>query len=159
MDKHEAMIEYLQQCPVIANNPTYFNFAEGEDNTKQLVALGNDKAVTKPYIDGSVLRKYTLTIIDYRSVVYQALATISGYPNENVEELSNVQSIINWVTEQDDLSNFPDFGSDCVVEKIESLTDTPTLNGVDHSTTPNLAKYSISIQVTYVDKSKKIWNG
>lgn len=159
MDKHEAMIVYLQQCPVIQQNPTYFNFAEGEDNSKQLVALGNDKAVTKQYVDGSVLRKYTFTIIDYRSVVYQALATVAGYPNENVVELQDVQSIIDWVEEQDDLRNYPDFGADCQIDKIESLSDTPKLNGVDHSTTPNLAKYSISIQVTYLDKSKMIWNG
>ena len=84
MDKNKAMIAYLQQCPAVQSNPTYFNFAEGEDNTKQLVPLGNDKAVEKPYIDGSVLRKYTLTIIDYRSVVYQALVNATGYPNENV---------------------------------------------------------------------------
>ena len=159
MDKHEAMIAYLQQCPAVHDNPTYFNFAEGEDNTKQLVVLGNDKSVAKPYIDGSVLRKYTLTIIDYRSVVYQALATVTGYQNENVEELQDVQSLIDWVEEQDELGNYPNFGDDCIVDKIESLSDTPKLNGVDHSTTPNLAKYSISIQVTYLDKSKMIWNG
>lgn len=159
MDKNEAMIAYLQQCPVIANNPTYFNFAEGEDNTKQLVTVGNDKIVEKPYIDGSVLRRYTFTIIDYRSVVYQALATVSGYPNENVVEMQDVQSIIDWVEKQNDARNFPDFGEDCVVDEIVSLTDTPKLNGVDHSTTPNLAKYHISIRVTYLDKSKMIWNG
>lgn len=159
MDKSEAMIAYLQQCPVVRDNPTYFNFAEGEDNTKQLIVLGNDKSVTKPYIDGSVLRKYTLTIIDYRSVAYQALVNVTGYSNENVDEFNNVQSLIDWVEEQDEAQNYPDFGTDCVVEKVESLSDTPKLNGVDHSTTPNLAKYSISIQVTYLDKSKMIWNG
>lgn len=159
MDKHEAMIEYIQQCPVIAANPTYFNFAEGEDNTKQLIVLGNDKSVAKPYIDGSVLRKYTLTIVDYRSVAYQALVNVTGYSNESVAELQDVQSIIDWVNEQEELKNYPDFGTDCVIDKVESLSDTPKLNGVDHSTTPNLAKYSISIQVTYLDKSKMIWNG
>ena len=159
VDKNTAMIEYLQQCPAVRDNPTYFNFAEGEDNTKQLVVLGNDKAVVKPYVDGSVLRKYTLTIIDYRSVVYQALVNMAGYPNENVEELQDVQSLIDWVEEQNELRNFPDFGEDCVVDEIVSLSDAPKLNGVDHSTTPNLAKYSISIQVTYLDKTKMIWNG
>lgn len=159
MDKNKAMIAYLQQCPAVQSNPTYFNFAEAEDNTKQLVPLGNDKSVARPYIDGSVLRKYTLTIVDYRSVVYQALVNATGYPNENVEELADVQAVLDWVDEQNELGNFPDFGSDCVIDKIESLSDAPKLNGVDHSTTPNLAKYSFSIQVTYLDKSKMIWNG
>lgn len=159
MDKNKAMIVYLQQCPAVQSNPTYFNFAEGEDNTKQLVPLGNDKAVEKPYIDGSVLRKYTLTIIDYRSVVYQALVNATGYPNENVEELAEVQAVLDWVDEQEELRNYPDFGSKCVIDKIEALSDAPKLNGVDHSTTPNLAKYSFSIQVTYLDKSKMIWSG
>ena len=159
MDKNKAMIAYLQQCPAVQSNPTYFNFAEGEDKSKQLVPLGNDKAVERPYIDGSVLRKYTLTIVDYRSVVYQALVNATGYPNENVEELAEVQAVLDWVDEQNELGNYPDFGSDCVIDKIESLSDAPKLNGVDHSTTPNLAKYSFSIQVTYLDKSKRLWSG
>lgn len=157
MDKNQAVVNYLSTCPVIANNPLFFNFAQAEDNNKQLVVVATDKKVERPYIDGSVLKKYTFTIIDYRSVIYQAVVKQAGYPNENMEELLDVQSIIDWISEQNDNYNFPDFGEDCIVDEIMALTDTPRLNGVDKSASPALAKYSVSIQILYLDTSKRIW--
>lgn len=158
MDKNKAIIEYLFQCPTLANSPLFFNFAEAEDNNKQILTTANDKAIQKPFIDGTVLKKFTFTIIDYRSVIYQALVNVPGFSNENVEELIDVQSLIDWIDEQNDALNFPNFGESCVVEEIQALTDTPNLNGVDTSTSPSLAKYSVSIQVQYLDKAKAIWN-
>ena len=157
MDKNKAIIKYLMQCPTIKNNPVFFNFGEVEDNSKQIVTTSTDKNIERPYIDGSVLKRYTFTIIDYRSVIYQALVTIEGYDNENVEDMMDVQSIIDWIDEQNDNYNFPDFGNDCVVEEITALTDIPNLNGVDKDSSPNLAKYSIAIRVQYLDNTKKIW--
>lgn len=157
MDKNQAVIEYLSSCPAIAKNPLFFNFAKAEDNNKQLVAVATDKKVERPYIDGSVLKRYTFTIIDYRSVIYQAVVKEAGYPNENVEELLDVQSIIDWIEEQNSEYNFPDFGEYCVIDEIKALTDTPRLNGVDNSASPALAKYSVSIQILYLDTSKRIW--
>ena len=162
MDKNKAIINYLFQCPTIQNNPLFFNFAQAEDNNKQLLTVANDKAVNKPFIDGSVQKKFTFTIIDYRSIIYQELVNDpehpNDYPNENVEEMFDVQGIIDWITEQNDSENFPDFGTDCTIDSIEALTDSPNLNGVDPSVSPNLAKYSISIQVQYIDNSKVLWN-
>lgn len=158
MDKNKAVIDFLFSCPQIANNPLFFNFSQAEDNNKQLVTVANDKNIERPYIDGSVLKRYTFTIIDYRSVIYQAVVNKAGYANENVEEMLDVQSIINWIEEQNDNQNFPDFGKNCVVEEIKALTDRPNLNGVDSSVTPPLAKYNVSIQIQYLDRSKVTWN-
>lgn len=158
MDKNTAIIEYLFTCPAIAESSLFFNFAEAEDYNKQFVTTANDKAVNKPFVDGSVLKKYTFTIIDYRSIIYQALVNDPAYPNENVEEFLDVQSLIDWVTEQNDNFNFPDFGENCIVEEIKALTDNPNLNGVDSSVSPSLAKYSVSIQVQYLDTTKVLWN-
>ena len=157
MDKNQAVINYLSSCPAIAKNPLFFNFAQAEDNNKQLIAVATDKRVEKPYIDGSVLKRYTFTIIDYRSVIYQAVVKEAGYPNENVEELLDVQSIIDWIDEQNSEYNFPDFGEDCIIDEIKALTDTPRLNSVDTSASPALAKYSVAIQILYLDTSKRIW--
>ena len=157
MDKNQAVINYLSFCPAIAKNPLFFNFAQAEDNNKQLIAVATDKRVEKPYIDGSVLKRYTFTIIDYRSVIYQAVVKEAGYPNENVEELLDVQSIIDWIDEQNSEYNFPDFGEDCIIDEIKALTDTPRLNSVDTSASPALAKYSVAIQILYLDTSKRIW--
>lgn len=161
VDKNQAIIDYLTDsssgCPQILSNPTFFNFIEAKNNNKQIIAVSQEKTVQKPFIDGSVLKQYTFTIVDYKSVAYQAIVKLTGYSNENVEEMLEVQGIIDWITEQDDIRHFPNFGTDCIVEKIEALTDIPRLNGVDATASPVLAKYSISIKVTYLDVSKKLW--
>lgn len=157
VDKNQAVIDYLITCPQIKDNPLYFNFLNAKDGNKQLISSGNDKSMSKPFIDGSVMKRYTFTIIDYRSVAYQAIVKEAGYVNENVEEALDVQGIMDWIEEQNDARNFPNFGEECEVDEIRTLTDNPNLNGIDTSVTPALAKYSMSIQIDYLDKSKVIW--
>lgn len=156
-DKNQAIIDYLCTCPSIRNNPIFFNFIQAQDDNKQIVTLANDITVQKPYIDGSVLKQYTFTIIDYKSITYQAIVKQVGFVNENVEEMLDVQEILDWITTQNEAHNFPNFGSDCEIDEIIALTENPRLNGVDTSVSPALAKYSISIRVTYLDISKRLW--
>ncbi len=158
MDKTQAVIEYLLTCPKIANSPLYFNFINAQDEDKQFLTVANEKTLHKPYIDGSVEKRFTFTIIDYRSVAYQEMARYNITANESVEEYLDVQALIDWVNEQEDLQNYPDFGEDCIVERIGTATENPNLNGVDTQANPALAKYSISIQIDYLDKSKMLWN-
>lgn len=161
-DKNKAMIEYLITCPSVATSPLYFNFIQAEPDDKQFVTQSNEKTLNRPFIDGSVLKRFTFTLIDFRSVAYQQLATYGSSAlyidtNENVEEFLDIQGIIDWITDQDDAKNFPDFGTDCIVESISTTSENPNLNGVDTSANPALAKYSISIQVDYIDTSKQLW--
>ena len=156
MDKVNAIIEYLMQMPYIQDNPLFFNFADAEDNNKQLTTLANDIAINKPFIDGSIQKMFTFTIIDFKSVTYNPLVNVPGYSNENVDDMLEVQSIIDWVTTQNKIRNFPNFGDKCSIDKIEALSTEPNLNGVDTSLTPSLAKYSVSIRVTYVDMTESI---
>lgn len=158
MDKNQAVIDFLLQCPQIKENPLFFNFAEAKDNNKQIVTIANDKSVNKGFVDGSIQRRYTFTIIDYRSVAYQSIVKTAGFSNENVEEMFDVQKIIDWVTEQAEKKNFPDFGEKCPIDSIWAVTDTPNLNGVDTSVKPALAKYSVSVQIEYLDKTGTLWN-
>lgn len=158
VDKNQAVIDYMLQCPQINENALYFNFGEAKDNNKQIITQGNDKAMNKPYIDGSVLKRYTFTLFDFRSIAALAVPKGFAYTSENVEEILDVQSIIDWITEQEKLRNYPNFGEDCVIEGIKAITDNPNLNGIDTSVSPALARYSISIQIQYLDKTEKIWN-
>lgn len=158
MDRNEAVIEYLMDCPQIRDNPLFFNFLNAKDDNKQFLTTANDKAVDRSFIDGSVLREFTFTIVDYRSIAYQAVVKDTGYPNENVEEFLDVQGMIDWIEDQEQLKNYPDFGTGYEVQEIKALTDSPRLNGVDTSISPALAKYSISIQIDYLDTTKRIWN-
>lgn len=158
VNKEQAVIDFLLQCDKIRNNPLYFNFINAKDNNKQLITLANDTALQKAYVDGSVMKRYTFTLVDFKSVTYNAIVAVPGMTNENVDDFLQVQDVIDWITEQADLKNFPDFGEKCVIEEMRALTDNPNLNGIDTTAKPALAKYSFSIQLDYIDYSKVIWN-
>lgn len=159
VDKNKAIINFLLECPAIQNSPLYFQFINAKDDNKQIVTVGNDRLLHRPFIDGSVEKQYTFTIIDFKSISYNAIPkSLSVGTNENVEEMFEVQSIIDWVDEQAELRNYPNFGDDIIIDNIRALSDNPNLNGVDTSIQPALAKYSVSIQIDYTDNSKVIWN-
>ena len=157
VDKNQAVIDFLIQCPIIAANPLFFNFLNAKDDSKQIITQANDIATDRKYVDGSVLKRYTFTIIDFRSVAFQPIPRVAGYSSENVEELLDVQSIMDWVNEQADLGNCPNFGTDCFIDSMKTTSNNPNLNGVDTQVTPALAKYSMSIQIDYIDTTKAIW--
>lgn len=157
VNKEEVVIEFLRSCPAIAENPLFFNFINAKSDNRQLITTGNEISTNKQYIDGSVLKKYTFTVIDFKSVTYQAVVHNPGYTNENVEEFIDVQALIDWVNEKADALEFPYFGSNCEIESMKVLTDSPVLNGTDTQVKPALAKYSFSIQIEYIDTSKALF--
>ena len=167
--KEQAILNYLIECPQIKNNPLFFNFINAKPDNKQFITTGNESKVNKPFINGSVLKRYTFTLIDFRSASYQPLPKITVTTttttttsethlimNENVEELIDVQGIIDWLNEKADAREYPDLGAHCVVDSMKVLTENPILNGVDTQVKPALAKYSFSIQIDYIDYSKAI---
>lgn len=157
VDKNAAVIAYLRQCPALANSPLYFNYGQEEDASKQIITEGNDKAINKPFINGSVMKQYTFTLIDFRSITNAMLPATYIAVSENVEELFDVHAIIDWISEQDDVRNYPNFGDKCVIERIYCSTDQPMLTGINASVAPALARYTINIQIEYLDNTKKLY--
>lgn len=157
VDKNQAMINYLSACPAVQSNPLYFNFINAKNDNKQIITLTNEKAVAKRYVDGSQLKQYSLALIDFKSLAYRPVVKTAGYDDENVEDMLSVQQIIDWIDAQNESHNYPNFGTDCVIEEISATTDNPILDGIDTSTSPALVQYSITIVVTYLDTSKVIW--
>lgn len=156
IDKNERVIEYLKRCPEIAQNPLFFNFAERENNNQLFATYADSTELIKNYVDGSRELRYTFTIIIYKSVAYNAV--IDGMSDENMEEMINIQSIVDWIEEQNDNNVFPDFGENCVIDSIEPLTNKPILNNVEGDMQPALAQYSLGVRIQYMDTSKVIWN-
>ena len=156
MDKNQSMIDFLQTCDAIKNNPLFFNFGNIEENAHLANTRSDDVSLHKPFVDGSVAKRYTFSIDSFKSVAN--IPVIQGHSDENLSDLQEVQEVLDWINEQDDLQKFPDFGSDCIVEKMTTLTTKPELVGVDSSMNPPMAVYRISIQIDYLDNSKKLWN-
>ncbi len=157
VDKNQAVIDYIIKCPTIKNSPLYFNFINAEDDTNQFVTQTQERYASRQYIDGGVLKIYSFTIILYKSTADIAVVKMEGYPNENVSDMSDIQALIDWIREQNELHNYPDFGEDCIVDEISTTTENPSFDGIDDEVSPPLAIYSITIEIQYLDVSKKLW--
>jgi len=159
VDKNQAIIDYLIQCPNIVNSPLYFNLINAKNDNVQIITRANDTTMDKPFIDGSIPKQYTFTIIVFKSISENPIVTEvgTGYTNENIDDLADAQALLDWVVTQQELRNFPDFGEDCYVDDIQTTTNVPRLEGINDELTPPLAMYSIGVIVNYIDTSKMIW--
>ena len=157
VDKNQAVINYIIQCPQILNSPLYFNFINAQDNTNQFVTQSSERYASRQYIDGSVMKIYSFTIILYKSTADIAIVKMEGYPNENVSDMSDIQALIDWIKEQNELHNYPYFGENCIIDNIDTLTENPNFDGIDDQVSPPLAIYSVTIEISYLDVSKKLW--
>jgi len=157
MDKNQAIIDYLIQCPYIQNSPLYFNLVNARNDDVQIITSSEDVTTRTPYIDGSIPKKYTFTLITFKSITDMAVVKDSQHVNENVDDLADVQSLLDWIHEQEDAHNYPDFGDDCYIDDIQTTTDEPQFDGINDELTPPLAMYSISIIVNYIDTHKVLW--
>ena len=167
VDKNQQMLTYIMGCSVISDSPIYFNFAKEEADHNQLLVTRDDVAINKPFVDGSVLKQYTVDVLLYKSVSYNPVViehTPEGdvpsslYIDENIVDMRDGQTLIDWILQQNESRIFPNFGESCIIESVEPLTNKPTLNGVNIDSSPPLAQYSVGIRVQYLDISKRIWN-
>jgi hypothetical protein len=156
MDKSQAVLQFLQTCPTVQTNPLFFNFGNVEDNAHQAIIRSDDVALHRPYIDGSVLRRFTFSIDSFKSVAYNPV--VSDLSDENLEDFQDVQTILDWINTQNDLRNYPQFDSVYVIESMETLTTKPELVGVDTTLNPPMAVYRISIQIDYIDNTHRVWH-
>jgi hypothetical protein len=159
IDKNQAVVDYLLQCTDIHNSPVYFNLINAQDNSIQILTTAEDKAMSRQYVDGSISKRYTFNLIVFKSISDLELVKPVGtdvFPNENIDELQDVQKLIDWIAEQKELRNYPDFGEDCIVDDIDTTTEEPRYDGINTSMNPPLAMYSISVVIEYLDTSKMI---
>jgi hypothetical protein len=155
MNKNQAMLNFLQTCPSIRDNPLFFNFGKVENGAHQANMRSDDVSVHRPYIDGTELKRFTFHLDSFKSIAYNPI--VEGLPDENLEDFNEVQDLLDWINEQDELKNYPAF-EDCIIDKMRSLSSRPELVGVNTTLNPPTAVYRISIQIDYLDTSKQVWN-
>ena len=156
-DKNVAMIKFLMACPTIQDNPLFFNFADEEDGNNHFIT--EKDTIKKRYIDGSLLKQYTFSIASYYAVSHNAVLNEDDtIIDENIENMAKIQDILDWINEQADIRNFPDFGPQFVVDDMITLTTDPDIDGIDTSVNPPIARYSVGVKVSYLDNSKKLWS-
>lgn len=154
--KNQAVVDFLMECPIIQENPLYFNFADenGLEDSNHIISE-SDKRLHS-FIDGSCLKSYTFTVATYKPVAFNAI--IKDTSDQNIETMSLAQEILDWIEQKAENREFPDFGDNYVIEEMETLTSDPDLDGIDTSVNPPMVRYSIGVKIQYVDNTKSMWN-
>ena len=145
MTKHDAIKEYFgSKVEELAGNLLSFNFSPESEDSISLITNYSDK-LRKKYITGDTQKEYGFTIIIVKSYS-------SGCDDLNLEAMNFAQAFMNWMDEQDENRNYPDFGENCTVEKMECLQNMPNLSGVNQDGT--MARYMIQARVIYKERKK-----
>lgn len=144
MNKLQAVMDFVQTCPLVGSN-MYFNFVdETESNGNTSLLTDGYGILVKTYVDGEKLKKFPCVIRQNKP--------LSPYPNsnENVEQMQYVKDFLDWINEQGKQRNFPDFGEKCTIQKLGTPdgVDYPMLTGVYEGT----ALYSFPFEITYTER-------
>ena len=157
IDKNKATINFIATYPGIATSPIFVNFLTAKDDDVQFLTDSNETALNKTFVDGSVMKRYTFTIVITKSITDLAIAK-DILDNENIGDMADIQTFMDWINEQGDNNNYPIFGEECVIEEMHTTAENPSLDGINTDVTPALAMYSMEIRIDYIDYSKVIWS-
>lgn len=156
-DKNKAILDFISSYPDIANSPIFINFMNAKDNDVQFMTSSNDATMNKKFVDGSVMKQYTFSLVITKTITDTAIAK-DLMVNENIDDIADIQKVMDWINEQGEIYNFPDFGEDCVIEEMHTTAENPSLDGINIEVAPALALYSMEIRIDYIDYSKVIWS-
>ena len=157
VDKNKATINFIATYPGIETSPIFVNFLTANDDDVQFLTDSNETALNKTFVDGSVMKRYTFTIVITKSITDLAIAK-DILDNENIGDMADIQTFMDWINEQGDNNNYPIFGDTCVIEEMHTTSENPSLDGINTDVTPALAMYSMEIRIDYIDYSKVIWS-
>lgn len=158
MSKYARIFEYFRQCPELAD---LWSIAATEDIGKRVILpQGASPAVQyQEFIDN--LGGYNCEIVPYPSVYedfqincyewYDVKDGSAPIHNENVLSLEAVQSICDWVKEQNEKGSFPDIG-----EKVVSIECNPFVPQIRYvNAEENTVGYFITVRLRYVNHAKR----
>lgn len=141
MNKHQAMFDFIMQYNAF---PLTFNFT-GEST--------GDTSLNTVYSDTEIKRYFGGSQKEYIFAIKQMKEYSTGVmiPPVNAEVLESVQGFMDWIDQQDRLKNYPDFGANCKIQKIENLQNMPNVAGTDEAT----AQYMFQCRVLYYEKKER----
>lgn len=120
-----------------------FNFADGEAHSVSFITN----------FSGRVLRKYIRAADkEYGFTILITWHYSMDTDDLNMQAMKVGQEFMDWIEEQNRKKNYPDFGEQCQIKKIENLQNMPNLATVDWKNA--LAQYQIPCRVVYFEKEK-----
>jgi len=139
------MVAYISpEIEKLTGGATTFNFANDAPGSVSFLTSYSGKIV-KRYVRAAD-KEYGFSVI---FTWYYS----PDMDSTNVEAMNMAQMLIDWIKEQDRERNYPNFGEECQIKKIEVLQNMPDLATVDLEN--NLAQYMVQCRVIYFEKEKR----
>lgn len=138
MNKHEAMREYVSNFPPISDQWLYFQYLETEHGMQAIEPISFESS--RRDVLGNKIMQYDFGIALVRNIS-------STSDDVNTDNMYFIDQWQDWIDEQNYNYNFPDFGSEYLIESIENLSSMGNLaQAYDNGT----GKYIFLCRVNYI---------
>ena len=140
INKYNEIIEWFKQYTPL-HTWIYFNAFPVEPDTVSVSNVPNERELDS-FIDGSrrIELPFTLSLAKEFDI---------GTSDINLEAMEEFENINEWVENQNAIRNFPDFGNNVLMEKVEVLETSPAVS-VDNQN--QIAKYQGQFKITYLER-------
>lgn len=138
MDKDSAVLEWLKGCSHL-NGHLFLNFlSDNKGKWAVIPVAGSDSQV---YVNGDAVRNY-----DFQLQV--TLPYSHSADSLNLECISLLRRVSDWIAQTDRGGIYPDFGGNCSGYKVQNLANAPKTIRTGNSS----AVYSISARIKFTEK-------
>lgn len=139
VDKHKIMQDWVQQF--LTDNHLYFEAVDASPSVRAIVPNYGDY-VTKTDICGFKYKSYSFVFVAYELID-------TGTSDVNVDNMYMVDQFNDWLAEQKELKNFPNFGDKCSEYDIIILQNMANLAYISDD---GLAKYMLGARIDYKEE-------
>lgn len=140
VSKHEAVREYFSdKIQELTSSALGFNYSPDTESVA-IIPQYSDRNV-RDYINGDRQRQYSFSFIIVRPYSSDPLDVL------NTEAMELGQAFMDWIEQQDEAGDYPDFGEGCEVERMEVLQNMPNLASVNAK--EGIARYMIQGRIIY----------
>jgi hypothetical protein len=139
VNKHKVMRDWVSQF--LDDNYLYFESADAYPNVRVLVPDYGDY-VNRTDILGNKYKSYSFVFIGYEQID-------PGTSDNNIDNLSAFDSFNDWLEEQKENKNFPDFGEKCSEYDIIILQNMANIGTISED---GLAKYMLGVRIDYKEE-------
>lgn len=136
MDRNKSFWAWLSTCPAITDYIT-FNAVEEMAGETGIQTISNASWVER-YVRGGGVQNVDFAVV-------QIKPHDMGTSDVNFLQFFDAESVMNWVKAQNRIRNFPDFGENMQVMRIEPLENMPNLAAVSED--GGTAKYMFQVRV------------
>ena len=152
MSKQKAIIDWLKQCPLLES---LWNISATEQDGANVILPTSTsyRRNLTDRVDAAGYYEYEITPLPsvYEEYQINCYRTIVANDNEfNSLTFEDVEKVIEWIIEQDEIGNFPDINKKIVA--VECFPFIPQIRGVDPDT--GLICYYVTLRITYCNTAK-----